>query len=284
MKDCFHVIVTGSIETHGLVEAAYLQSGRDMNIAGGMAGREKGIIKAGRDLNAKYLDNVTALVARDATIQKEIINSRLSTGRSFKCENGSVAGGTLIIAHDCFIGQVGTAAGTLTRIVLGRIAELADLATEAAELMPLLEARAEKAEEKLNQLTSLGGHMSPQQAEELTELQFEASQSRDKLTPLQEGIDRIHDIMDKYTHVNLVVNRRLFAGTRIWAGTLCAEFDTDLKGPIRIFMNEKGEFMIEDLTAKSVSPLSSFARVQNYDFYTGPKQACPPIESLQQAA
>lgn len=260
IRDCFSVRTGRSLTVRELVEAARLETGEDAILESGMAAREKGSLTVGRDLHAKYLDNVEARIERDAVIAKEAANCYLRVGRCFAGPGCSFVGGELF-AMSVEVAQLGSRAGVATGVVLGRVAEFEDKATRLAQAVIPMRKRVEALSDKLNQLRRSSGRMTPSQAEELTELQFELASQQDRLDKLVHGLDTYLRVIAARAQGSLTVHRTLCAGVRLWIGRWRAEFHTELMGPATIALDSSGEPVINDPSAPTPTPLSRFARV-----------------------
>lgn len=265
VRDCFTVRADGDLTVHDLVEAATLVAGHDATLTGGMAAREKGTLRVGRDLHAKYLDNVECSVARDLTVDRELANSTTEVGRAMDSPRCSVIGGSLVVTQACHVAQTGSEAGVPTEIVLGKIAELEELAKQAMELMPRLEARSAKAQEELDQLKANITKLTPTQAERMTELEFEVGRGISPMQPLIDAMTELRELVHSHSTVELTIERVMYAGTTIWLGVYRAEVQEAIKGPLRITLDARGQPLITDLTNESVTPLTKLARVIKND-------------------
>lgn len=262
VRDNFKIDVGGSILIAELVEAAHLTSGGDITLARGMAGREKGTIDAGRDFSARYIDAVTGKVGRDATIQREITNVDLEVGRKLSAPTAAVIGGELRVVRTCEVAQLGSEAGAHTTVVLGKLPEQERLAKEAHEVIPLMRTRLEKSQKKLEQLEGATTKLTAQQAEELTELQFEVACGQQKIEPLRQRMANLILAIDALaTDPTLIVQRVIHAGAELLIGSLRCKFENDVKGPVKIDLDERGEPQVQQIGSDIVAPLSRFAKV-----------------------
>ncbi|MCC6677816.1 MAG: DUF342 domain-containing protein [Phycisphaerales bacterium] len=260
IRDCFTVRTGRSITVHELVEAARLEIGEDAILERGMAAREKGSLSVGRDLHAKYLDNVEARITRDAVIAKEVANCHLSVGRHFAGPGCSFVGGELF-AMSAEIAQVGSRAGVATGIVLGRVAEVEDKAARLARAVVPMRKRVDALRDRLDQLRRGSGRLTATQAEDLTELQFEEATQQDRLGKLTHGLEAYLQVIAAQARGSLTFHRLLCAGVRLWIGGWRAEFNTELMGPATISLDAAGDPVITDPASPTPIPLSRLARI-----------------------
>ena len=261
VRDCFELVVGGELEVADLIESAVVRAGGNVTLHRGMAGRDKASISAGKDLTAKFLDGVAVEVGRDLTVGKEISNCHVRVGRRLRCEHAAVVGGSVMIAHEGELNQIGSEGNVATEIVLGRIAELERLVSGLVALRPAVEERAAKTKERLEQLQRATVKLTAQQAEELTELQFELASTEGKIAPLNTAVWEALCRIQKHTSPTLTVQRVIHTGVKIWIGNHSAEPRADVKGPLKIWLSETGEPMLTILTSGTSQPLSTICRL-----------------------
>ncbi|MFG0283023.1 MAG: DUF342 domain-containing protein [Phycisphaerales bacterium JB039] len=265
VRDCFTVRCGGDLTVRELVEAATLVVGRDAKLDRGMAAREKGSLTVGRDLDAKYLDNVHCVVGRDMQALKEVHNCHVVVGRRFIGPTCAVIGGALAVAGKAEIGQIGGESGSQTDVILGRIGDLEELARQALDLLPAVERAAEVAAERLEQMRRMAIKPTAQQTRELTELELEVEATEARLDPLRRAIEQIAESLSRHTEAELSVGKIIHAGATIWIGTHRAEFETAIKGPLRIHLSQLGAPVITDGVRGSAIPLADIAKVTTAD-------------------
>jgi uncharacterized protein len=286
VKDCFAVNATGRVRVRDLVEAATISAGLDAELAGGMAAREKGAVTVGRDLCARYLDNVRALIGRDLTVDREIINCHVTVGRRVRMATGAITGGLLMAADSVEVQQLGSANATPTRISLGRLAKLERLLQDAHAILESIGHRKARVEQKLAQLKAAATRPTPAQAEELTELSYTKSGLDARASQLIRQIDLTRATIRAHARAELTVHGRLCAGVTLFIGRYVCESLRDIKGPIRIFvplsedptvLPTDAEPRCTDLIAQRTFPLIEVMRVHKHDRYQGPDEQRPPL-------
>lgn len=260
VKDNFRVEVGGVVAVGELVEAAHIGSGRDVVLSMGMAGREKGTLRVGRDLTAKYLDAVHAEVRRDAIIARELTNVRLSVGRNLVGPKAKIVGGSIAVVRCCEAGQVGSEAGALTEIILGKLPEQERLAREAFELIPALEKRQAKRRERLVQLVGAGLQPTGRQAQELETLKNEIATDEKRIEPLRARIAGLLRGIDRLAiGPSLVVHKVLHQDAVVCVGPFRCRIETAVRGPVRVDLGPDGQPRLTGLDTGSSQPLSTIA-------------------------
>ena len=117
----FSVHAGGNIVIYGVVEGANITSDRgSIKVKGGVFGKDKGIIKALRDIKADFLQDVSAEAGCDITVQNYIRNSKLLAGKNVKCTSGigSITGSTVEAGMSIEANNAGTRPYVKTRLII----------------------------------------------------------------------------------------------------------------------------------------------------------------------
>lgn len=116
----FSVRAMGTITVDGVVEACMVEAGRDLIVARGVQGDNQAVIRAQRNIFAKYLENSCVYVKMDLDAEC-IINCEVYCGGAVTVRTGhqSIIGGKIHAAHEVSAGAVGSRVGNRTDIVLG---------------------------------------------------------------------------------------------------------------------------------------------------------------------
>jgi len=95
VPDGFEVKADGDIVVMKIVESARLEAGRDIIIKGGVQGKGKGLVSAGRDVRVGYAQNARMEAEGNIYIDNFAINSYLFTSKCLIMKNkkGAVIGG-----------------------------------------------------------------------------------------------------------------------------------------------------------------------------------------------
>lgn len=73
-----------------VAEACDIRAGQDVHIRGGIIGKERAFIRAGRDVEALYISNgATIEVGRDLKVHAEILNSKVRVAGNLECHEGA---------------------------------------------------------------------------------------------------------------------------------------------------------------------------------------------------
>jgi uncharacterized protein len=141
VPDGFEVKAEGDIIVAKIVESARLEAGRDIVIKGGVQGKGRGLISAGRDIKVGYAQNARLEAQGNVYIGNFAINSYVFTSKNLVMleKRGSVIGGEVFAQRGIDVRVLGSENGVKTSaeagtnyLVLRRISEL-DTAIEFCE-------------------------------------------------------------------------------------------------------------------------------------------------------
>jgi uncharacterized protein (DUF342 family) len=97
VEDGFSVKAAGNIEVKGTVERAELDAEGDIIVHQGITGKSSGMIKAGRSLWARFIENATIEAGNMVVVSDGIINSQVAANNRIICQGkrAHVVGGHL---------------------------------------------------------------------------------------------------------------------------------------------------------------------------------------------
>jgi hypothetical protein len=133
VPDGFEVKADGDIIVNKIVESARLEAGRDIIIKGGIQGKGKGLVLAGRDLRVGYAQNARLEAEGNIYIDNFAVNSYICTSKclSMQSKKGTVIGGEIFAQRGIDVKVLGSDSGVKTIVdagndylVLRRMAEL----------------------------------------------------------------------------------------------------------------------------------------------------------------
>lgn len=116
----YKVEVTGDVEVKGVIEAALVSAGGQVTVAKGINGMEKGRIRAGQSVIAKYINS--AKVEAGGIIQTELVlNSKISAKDSIIVEGrkGNITGGVARAGNRIEARNIGSDMGADTTVEVG---------------------------------------------------------------------------------------------------------------------------------------------------------------------
>ena len=175
----FSVQAGKGIEVDGSVTAAFLGAQEDVLLHGGILGQGKGRVRTEQNLSAKFFHEVVAEAAKDISIGKESLNSRLGALGKIMAKDAVVIGGKLVSLGSMRVGTLGSEMGIKTEVFLGE-----DFRTLN---------RTEQIRTTLEHLEQVVGHRGEELDEDITFWQMDrAKESRD-LKNMDDLLRRLDD-------------------------------------------------------------------------------------------
>ena len=111
---------TGSITVNGHVETASLFAGKDVILKNGMQGSGAGVIRAGGNVMARFLEQ-TRVYAGNEVNTGAILNCEVESGHNVVIagNKGTIIGGTVSAVEQISVASIGNRAGVTTQLVIG---------------------------------------------------------------------------------------------------------------------------------------------------------------------
>lgn len=216
VKGGFSVKATGDIIIDGVVENAYVESAGQIIVKRGIHGMHKGVLKAGKNVLAKYIEN--AFVYAGGYVEAEtILNSDVSATGEVRVhgKKGLINGGTIRAGRSIEAEYVGTDMGTYTTLEVGiepeRKQRYNDLSKEVAK-------RGKDLEDMKVIINNYGailkrGEVLPKdKLMYVQNLAVEYKGKKEELEPMREEMRAIHVEMMESDRSYIAVTRTIFPG------------------------------------------------------------------------
>jgi uncharacterized protein (DUF342 family) len=119
--DGFEVRADGDVIVQKIVESARLVAGRDVIVKGGVLGRGKGLVSAGRDIRIGYAQNARLEAQGNIYIGNYAVNSYIATSKQLIMQEkrGAVIGGEVFALRGIDIRTLGSETGIKTYVEAG---------------------------------------------------------------------------------------------------------------------------------------------------------------------
>jgi len=148
------VRTTGNITVNGHVETAKLFAGKDVILKNGMQGSGNGIIRAGGNVMARFLEQ-TQVFAGNEVNTGAILNCEVEAGHNVVIvgNRGTIIGGTVTAVEQISVASIGNRAGVTTQLVIGLDGEFKSKMGEIDRLTQEYQNNMTDAERALNRIT-----------------------------------------------------------------------------------------------------------------------------------
>lgn len=174
--DLFKLRGAGSIHVGGDVEGADVRAMGDVRVAGGIVAKDRGSIRAGGAVRARYATNADVDAAGDVECESGIANSTIVSGGRVAVARGAIVAGRVTATGGVSCLTLGSAAGVLTVIEAGVDEAFRRQLPGAIDLIEALRAKAKKIEQTVQPLLQHQKTLTAAQREKATELLFEAGE------------------------------------------------------------------------------------------------------------
>ena len=216
VKSGFTVRATGDIIIHGVVENAFVESGGQIIVKQGIHGMHKGVLKAGTNVMAKYIEN--AKVYAGGFVEAEaILNSDVSaTGEvRVKGKKGLINGGTIRAGKSIEVQYAGTEMGTFTTLEVGIDPEKKERYLELKKDVNKRSKDLEDMKVIIDNYASMlkkGEVLPKDKLLYVQNLALEYKTKKEELEPLRDEMRKIHIEMMESDRSYIAVTRTIFPG------------------------------------------------------------------------
>ena len=216
VKAGFSVKATGDIIIEGVVENAYVESAGQIIVKRGIHGMHKGVLKAGTNVLAKYIENAT-VYAGGYVEAEAILNSDVSATGEVRVhgKKGLINGGTVRAGRCIEVEYAGTEMGTFTTLEVGiepeRKQRYLDLNKEVAKRGKELE----DLKVIINNYAAIlkkGEVLPKDKLLYVQNLAAEYKEKKDELEPMRDEMRAIHVEMMESDRSYIAITRTIFTG------------------------------------------------------------------------
>jgi len=120
VSDGFKIYSGGSVTIKQTFDVTDAVTKNDLNVAGGIIGRGRAIVKVGGKLRTKFIENCHVAVRKNMIVDSEIISSRVFTLETLEMgDKGKIVGGEIHAVKGVRTGIIGKESGRAARIHCG---------------------------------------------------------------------------------------------------------------------------------------------------------------------
>lgn len=215
----FSVRAKGNIEVKGVVEGATLEAGGNIIIARGMNGMGKGILKAGGNVIAKFIEN--SKISADGYVSTEsILHSEVMAGTEITVsgKRGFITGGRVSAANAIRVKTLGSAMGADTIVEVGmdpamkvRMQQLQKQIAENNKNMEQIHPVLSSMTQKLAQ----GVKLRPEQIKSIQDMLKKENEIKQQIENDTKEFVVLQEMMEESSAAKIEVTGEVFAGTKI---------------------------------------------------------------------
>lgn len=210
----------GSIFVDGFVEGATLIAGKDVILKNGMQGNGKGVIQAGGNISAKFLEQVV-LDAQGTVTANAIMNCEIHAGEDVLVSGrlGIIIGGSIFAERRVESTIIGNMAEKKTIVEAGPPENILVLLTQSEKTLEALENEVDKISNGIAKIDSIleKGANQELQAKKLQLLRVKIERDA-RVNELHSKREELLVQLEKSNNARVCVNRAIYPGTRL---TVC---------------------------------------------------------------
>ena len=235
VEDGFDVKAAGNIMIHGTVGRSNIEADGDVIINQGVMGKNEGFIKAGKNVSAKFLENVKIDAGETVTVQDSVMHcfidvkkSLLVTGKRAAIVGGHIRAGELISTK-----QIGSVSGTETVLEVGFDPKMRQ------QLQELETAREQYYKEQqtlepnlanLEYMKKTAKQLSDEKEELLQKMIEESAVLKSKITKNQQQIDEINEhFMNLQSEGRIIASKIAYPGIVVYIRNSYLKAKTEYK-------------------------------------------------------
>lgn len=215
----FSVKTDGNVTVLGVVEGAVIEAGGDIIIARGMHGQNKGRLKAGGNIIAKFI-SAAEVEAQGYVEAEQILNAKVSAGTTVNADAGKglITGGRVVAKNTINARNVGSAMGAATVLEVGtdltvkkRHAELQKSVGEKSKTIPQMKKVLEDTTKKLK----AGVKLTADQIKNAKMLQVTLAEAQAKIQEELKEIEELDKMLKNEGNARINVRGTMYQGVSI---------------------------------------------------------------------
>ena len=200
----------------GVVEGAVIEAGGDIIIARGMHGQNKGRLKAGGNIIAKFI-SAAEVEAAGFIEAEQIINAKVSAGTNVNADAGKglITGGRIVARSMINAKNVGSAMGASTIVEVGtdpglkkQLSELQKSVGEKSKNLPKMKKSLQEVTIKLKK----GVKLTPDQLKNARMLQVNIAETQAKIQKELKEIEQLDKLLKSEVPAQINVRGTMYQG------------------------------------------------------------------------
>ncbi len=236
VDDGFNIKASGNIEVAGTVGRCILEADGDIIVNQGIMGRDEGIIKAGKSLWAKFIQNTTVDVEDFIVVSDSIMNSKVTSNKKILVQGkrATIIGGHIFATEEIYTKNIGSAGGgSETVLEVGYDPRAKNRLNELQESQSALLKELEELDLNISSLenTKKVRRTLPHDKEEM--LQKLISRKKEIVSESNEMSKEIQEIQEHLRELKVIgkisASGVVYAGVKIYIRDVKEEIRTDVK-------------------------------------------------------
>jgi len=230
--DLFEIKATGAVQIEGLVEAANITAGGDIEVKAGVAGKKKGVLRTQGGVSAKYLLNAHVYARSDVTVETQAIASTVMTLGALRMPKGTVTGGDVVALAGIQADTIGSDNATPTSVAAGINYTLEGIDREAEEVIADCRKRLATVDAAIADLKEVA--LTPQIRERMTELNASKSELEGRIEKAEAHRKEATAFTHRVAVPVILVQKAIYPGVTVRLGDCKSVVGEALAGPLKL--------------------------------------------------
>jgi uncharacterized protein (DUF342 family) len=202
VRDTFKVKAGGNVDIWGTVEKAEVMADGNVYIRTGIQGKEAGLITAGGDVVAKFIERAKIQAKGDVIALEYILHSNISSKSKIMClgKKASITGGQVRAFHEIYAKQLGAESWVETFLEVGSDPEILQKHDELVSQKEILNNKLTELKKELLSLQQLMisyGKLPSDKEEKFQTLNMETKQLSNEITKIDEELSNLRQQLDQ---------------------------------------------------------------------------------------
>ena len=215
----FTVRARGNVEVRGVVEGAEIYADGNVTIARGVNGMTKGIIRAGGNVIAKFIENAN-VEARGYVETDSILHSRVSAGTEVHVggKRGFITGGYVSATNLVDVKTLGAELGANTIVEIGVNPEIKRRYEELQELIVGNNKTLRSAQPVIDAAKTKifsGVKLPPDQVRHVQELSNIVTAKTKEIQAATKELEELEELMNISNDAQIIVHDKVYPGTKV---------------------------------------------------------------------
>lgn len=215
----FKINARGNVEVRGVVEGAEIAASGNVTIARGVNGMSKGVIRAGGNVIAKFIENAH-VEAKGYVETDSILHSQVTAGTEIRVggKKGFITGGYVCATNLVDVKTLGAELGANTVVEIGinpetkrRFHELEDMVKQDTKMIASAQPVLDAAKAKILS----GIKLPPEQVKHIQELSTTVTLKKKGIEAANKEMAQLQELMSISSEAQIVVRDRVYPGTKI---------------------------------------------------------------------
>lgn len=228
----FVVEATGNIDVRGIIYASDIICGGNLTSKEGINENLKKKVAIKGDILAKYIMNARVECEGEIISNREIFQSEVKCRGQIHCKKGRIVGGEVMAAKGVFISEAGSKGDTKTVLIAGIDYYIKASLEESTRRTEQLKEQIKKIKPVYTKLKNMRQYLKPEQAEAMTELEFQINDCESELAELEEKSKELRKEYYASKNAKIVIYDMAYPGTVLRVFDSQYVIEEALKGPI----------------------------------------------------